>query len=86
MVTSAYPRALISSLIPAPEPTSALDAETSELVERDLVKQVKSSDSKLRALVWITHAKEQAHRVGSRFLEISDAVCHEVDEERAPEV
>ncbi|CDO72904.1 hypothetical protein BN946_scf185002.g89 [Trametes cinnabarina] len=53
------------------EPSSALDSETSSKVEKHLVAEVKSSDSKLKAIIWITHSPEQGQRVGTRFIRIS---------------
>ncbi|KAI0062265.1 P-loop containing nucleoside triphosphate hydrolase protein [Artomyces pyxidatus] len=59
------------------EPTSALDAHTSELVEKALVAAVKSHDTTLKAIVWITHSEEQALRVGTRFLNLTPTGTHE---------
>lgn len=53
------------------EPTSALDADASLKVERALIEAVRSPESPLQALVWITHSEEQATRVGTRFLRLS---------------
>ncbi|KAI0362349.1 P-loop containing nucleoside triphosphate hydrolase protein [Trametes cingulata] len=53
------------------EPTSALDSESSGKVEKHLVAAVKSPDSKLKAVVWITHSPEQGERVGTRFIRIT---------------
>lgn len=59
------------------EPTSALDSDSSLLIERLLTSELHSSESALKAMVWITHSEEQGRRVGSRFLHISDKKCHE---------
>ncbi|KAI0748327.1 P-loop containing nucleoside triphosphate hydrolase protein [Daedaleopsis nitida] len=53
------------------EPTSALDSESSDKVERHLSAAVRSPDSNLKALVWITHSPEQGQRVGTRFIRIT---------------
>lgn len=66
------------------EPTSALDPQSSDLVEQTLASELRSSDSVLKAMVWITHSEEQAHRVGTRHLHISSAGCQE--ESPVPEV
>ena len=68
------------------EPTSALDAETSELVEKYIISEVKEGKGNLKAVVWITHSHEQGQRVGTRFLEVANGGCKEVDEARAPDV
>lgn len=54
------------------EPTSALDAQSSVAVEEYIVDLLKSTDSNLKAAVWITHSEEQAKRVGTRFLRIAN--------------
>ncbi|KAI0780727.1 P-loop containing nucleoside triphosphate hydrolase protein [Trametes elegans] len=59
------------------EPTSALDAETSNKVEQHLVQEVKSSDSNLKALIWITHSPEQGQRVGTRFVRVTSGGVRE---------
>lgn len=66
------------------EPTSALDPESSAWVERTLASELRSPDSALKAIVWITHSEEQARRVGTRFLHISARGCQE--EPLLPEV
>lgn len=52
----------------SPEPTSALDQETSVLVENHILDLVRSRQSGLKAIFWITHSEDQARRVGTRFL------------------
>ncbi|THH19306.1 hypothetical protein EW146_g1827 [Bondarzewia mesenterica] len=59
-----------SAILLLDEPTSALDATTSDKVERTLIEEVKSPESPLKAIVWITHSEEQATRVGTRFLHL----------------
>ncbi|KAI0332123.1 P-loop containing nucleoside triphosphate hydrolase protein [Cubamyces sp. BRFM 1775] len=59
------------------EPTSALDSETSGKVEKHLVAEVKSPDSRLKAIVWITHSPEQGERVGTRFIRITSGGVRE---------
>ncbi|KAI8968683.1 P-loop containing nucleoside triphosphate hydrolase protein [Trametes punicea] len=59
------------------EPTSALDSETSTKVEKHLVAKVNSPDTKLKAIVWITHSPEQGERVGTRFIRITAGGIHE---------
>ena len=65
------------------EPTSALDPESSLLVEKALKDELHASDSALKAIVWITHSAEQSRRVGTRFLHLSAAGCveHSPEEE-----
>lgn len=62
------------------EPTSALDAETSLLVENYLVERIKGSDTTLKSLIWITHSPEQSQRVGTRFIHLSGGGCYESDD------
>ncbi|KAJ3514834.1 hypothetical protein NLJ89_g2140 [Agrocybe chaxingu] len=62
------------------EPTSALDSETSALVEKTLVDKVRSGDTILKSLVWITHSPEQSRRVGTRFIYLSAGGCYESDD------
>lgn len=59
------------------EPTSALDNESCLLVERQILDVLKSSESLLKAIVWITHSPEQASRVGTRFLQFADGGSYE---------
>lgn len=59
------------------EPTSALDAQSSVAVEEYIVDLLKSTDSNLKAAVWITHSEEQAKRVGTRFLRIANGTIQE---------
>lgn len=49
------------------EPTSALDEETSEMIEKYLLGLL-HSQATLKAVVWITHSKDQEHRVATRHL------------------
>ncbi|KAG2157131.1 P-loop containing nucleoside triphosphate hydrolase protein [Suillus clintonianus] len=59
------------------EPTSALDHQSTKLVEEFILNELRSSESGLKAIVWITHSEEQARRVGTRFLRISPSGCQE---------
>lgn len=59
------------------EPTSALDATTSSVVEQYLMREVRSGQTTLKALIWITHSEEQGLRVGTRFMKLSDGGFHE---------
>ncbi|KAF8844939.1 P-loop containing nucleoside triphosphate hydrolase protein [Paxillus ammoniavirescens] len=59
------------------EPTSALDPQSTVLVERFMSNELRSSESELKAILWITHSEEQGRRVGSRFLRISNSGCEE---------
>jgi len=59
------------------EPTSALDPQSTLAVEDAVLLELHKPDSKLKAIVWITHSEEQARRVGSRFITISGGTCHE---------
>lgn len=65
------------------EPTSALDHLSTNLVEEFILHELRSSESELKAIVWITHSEEQARRVGTRFIRISPSGCEE--EPRLPE-
>ena len=40
-------------------------------MENYLVDKVKSRDSNLEALIWITHSPEQGERVGTRFVRVT---------------
>ena len=70
--------ALVRSLACAPrvllldEPTSALDAATALAVEAMLAARVKAGLS----IVFVTHAREQAERIGDRVLEVRDRRLH----------
>ncbi|GLB34834.1 putative ABC transporter [Lyophyllum shimeji] len=59
------------------EPTSALDSESSSAVERYMLNEIRSPDSALKAMVWITHSDEQGSRVGTKFIQISSGGCFE---------
>ena len=52
------------------EPTAALDAGVSEMVERLVAHWVEQQKS--RAVVWVTHDAEQARRIATDVLQISD--------------
>ncbi|KAI5122960.1 hypothetical protein M0805_006839 [Coniferiporia weirii] len=60
------------------EPTSALDADSSARVEKQLSDMLRAEDTSVKALVWITHSAEQAQRVGTRFVEITNGTCREI--------
>ena len=59
------------------EPTSALDSETSLMVENSLVDLIRTRKTSLKAIVWITHSAEQSRRVGNRFIYLFAGGCHE---------
>ncbi|KAF9053699.1 P-loop containing nucleoside triphosphate hydrolase protein [Hymenopellis radicata] len=59
------------------EPTSALDQRSSSLVEQTLLDELRSDESSLKAIIWITHSEEQASRVGTRFIRVEGGTCHE---------
>lgn len=59
------------------EPTSALDSETSRVVEEFLVNAIRSSTLAVKAIIWITHSPEQSKRVGTRFIFLSAGACCE---------
>lgn len=63
--------------MPLSEPTSALDPQSSSMVEEFLVQEVRSQARELKALIWITHSEEQAKRVGTRFLDFLHGGCEE---------
>jgi len=60
-----------------PEPTSALDPHSTALVEDFISGEVRSPESELKAILWITHSEEQGRRAGTRFLYISNNGCEE---------
>ncbi|KAG8728257.1 hypothetical protein FRC11_011513 [Ceratobasidium sp. 423] len=60
------------------EPTSALDVETSALVEKTLTGLPKSAAS-VKAIVWITHSREQSGRVGTRWINVTGHGIEESD-------
>ncbi|KAF9227892.1 P-loop containing nucleoside triphosphate hydrolase protein [Gyrodon lividus] len=59
------------------EPTSALDPQSTALVEYFISSELRSPESELKAILWITHSEEQGRRVGTRFLRISNSGCQE---------
>lgn len=59
------------------EPTSALDPQLVLLVEQSLLEALRSENTMLKAIVWITHSDDQASRVGTRFIQVSGGNCHE---------
>ena len=56
---------------PSLEPTSALDEETSRIVEKTLIDLV-NSESSIKALIWITHNAAQEQRVATRSISLSN--------------
>ncbi|KZT68157.1 P-loop containing nucleoside triphosphate hydrolase protein [Daedalea quercina L-15889] len=65
------------------EPTSALDPDTASTVEDFLKSEIKSSQSNLKALIWVTHSEEQGRRVGSRFVHLSSGGIQEEEVDSA---
>lgn len=65
------------------EPTSALDATTSELVEKTLVNGIHNPETNLKAIIWITHSEEQSQRVATRTIQLTPT---KVVEEPVPDV
>lgn len=60
------------------EPTSALDPETALAVEQYTVSALHRPDSRVKAIIWITHSEEQGQRVGTRFITVTGGrVCEE---------
>ncbi|KAN0077266.1 P-loop containing nucleoside triphosphate hydrolase protein [Tylopilus felleus] len=59
------------------EPTSALDPYSTALVEDYVLRELRSPDRELKAILWITHSEEQGRRVGTRFIHISSNGCQE---------
>jgi len=59
------------------EPTSALDPHSTALVENFISAELRSQESELKAILWITHSEEQGRRIGTRFLHISNNGCQE---------
>jgi UDP-glucose/iron transport system ATP-binding protein len=57
------------------EPTSALDAGTTALVEASLQNLIKDESSTVKAVIWITHSEEQGRKVGTRFLLLEAGGC-----------
>lgn len=51
------------------EPTSALDEETSEMIEKYLINTLHTQGT-LKAIVWITHSPAQEHKVATRHLSL----------------
>jgi len=60
------------------EPTSALDEDTSELVEKYLMGLLRSHKT-LKSVIWITHSQMQERRVGTRHLSLEQGgrLAHE---------
>ncbi|KAG8881616.1 hypothetical protein FRB98_004232 [Tulasnella sp. 332] len=53
------------------EPTSALDATTVKTVETHLCSLPGSTDSSIKAIIWITHSDDQTHRA-TRLIHVGD--------------
>ncbi|KAF5380944.1 hypothetical protein D9615_004078 [Tricholomella constricta] len=53
------------------EPTSALDSVSTTAVEKLLLNEIRSSESMLKSMVWITHSEEQGSRIGNKFIQIT---------------
>ena len=66
------------------EPTSALDPETVLAVERYTLSLLHKPESKVKAIVWITHSEEQGQRVGTRFITLAGGKARE--EQQPPPV
>ncbi|KIY66551.1 P-loop containing nucleoside triphosphate hydrolase protein [Cylindrobasidium torrendii FP15055 ss-10] len=61
------------------EPTSALDPKSTAAVEQLLLNEVRSGESSLKAILWITHSEEQASRVATRLFQMGGGACKEVE-------
>jgi len=59
------------------EPTSALDPETVLAVEKYTLSLLHKPESKVKAIVWITHSEEQGQRVGTRFITLAGGKARE---------
>ncbi|KAG8925591.1 hypothetical protein FRC01_009944 [Tulasnella sp. 417] len=55
------------------EPTSALDASTAHTVETHLAALPESSDSSIKAILWITHSEEQTKKA-TRLIKVAGGV------------
>ncbi|KAG5647288.1 hypothetical protein DXG03_000825 [Asterophora parasitica] len=66
-----------AELILLDEPTSALDSVSTAAVEKYLLHEVRSADTTLKAMVWITHSDEQGSRMGNKFIQITAGGCIE---------
>lgn len=60
------------------EPTSALDGDTIDIVERYLKELPNKEDSSIKAIVWVTHSEDQAGRVGNRRLRVESGTINEI--------
>ena len=60
------------------EPTSQLDSKSTGLIE-ELISGWLEERLEERSLVWITHQEEQAKRVASRRMQLSDGMLREVE-------
>ena len=64
------------------EPTSALDPETVLAIEKYTLSLLHQPESKVKAIIWITHSEEQGQRVGTRFITLAAGKARE--EQQAP--
>ncbi|KAG8954640.1 hypothetical protein FRC04_011073 [Tulasnella sp. 424] len=55
------------------EPTSALDSTTAHIVETHLASLPESSDSSIKAILWITHSEEQTKKA-TRLIKVAGAI------------
>ncbi|KAG8914651.1 hypothetical protein FRC00_011793 [Tulasnella sp. 408] len=55
------------------EPTSALDASTAHTVETHLAALPESSDSSIKAILWITHSEEQTKKA-NRLIKVAGGI------------
>lgn len=58
------------------EPTANLDAANVDVVEKELLDYIRSSDV---VAIWVTHSVEQANRVGDRVLLMKDRMLSEAN-------
>jgi ABC-type iron transport system FetAB ATPase subunit len=42
-----------------------------------MIDEIRSNESCLKAIVWITHSDEQGSRVGNKFMQIAHGKCCE---------
>lgn len=46
-------------------------------VEKYTLSMLRKPGNTVKAIIWITHSEEQAHRVGTRFITIAGGKAHE---------
>lgn len=59
------------------EPTSSLDPNSTDMVEKAFMTELHAKDSSVKAIIWVSHMREQEQRMMTRIIHLEDGVAKE---------